>query len=94
MLERGCRHFIFTSRSGAETPKASSLIQYLADNGASVQVHNADASNEGHIAQIIAEVDPTRRIRGVVHAAMVLKACEMSYSLALFFTDSTLGYDV
>ncbi|BCS08366.1 polyketide synthase [Aspergillus luchuensis IFO 4308] len=73
MTERGCRHFIFVSRSGATQQKAAQTVELAEKAGASVQVFQADAGNESDMRAIVARVMKERPIRGVVHAAMVLQ---------------------
>ncbi|KAL8766527.1 MAG: hypothetical protein Q9209_006743 [Squamulea sp. 1 TL-2023] len=73
MMERGCQNFVFISRSGADKPEAAQVIESLNKAGASVRVFRADASNEKSVMSLIEEVSATQRIRGVVHAAMVLQ---------------------
>ncbi|KAI0803477.1 hypothetical protein GGR55DRAFT_682621 [Xylaria sp. FL0064] len=73
MMERGARHFTFISRSGTDKPEAARLVADIEVSGASTQVVRADASNEEDIARIVSEIQAERPIRGVVHAAMVLK---------------------
>ncbi|RAK91537.1 polyketide synthase [Aspergillus costaricaensis CBS 115574] len=73
MAERGCRHFVFVSRSGATQPKAAQTVELAEKAGASVQVFQADAGNESDMRAIVARVMKERLIRGVVHAAMVLQ---------------------
>ncbi|KAL8783332.1 MAG: hypothetical protein Q9213_004707 [Squamulea squamosa] len=73
MMERGSQNFVFISRSGADKPEAAQVIESLNKAGASVRVFRADASNEKSVMSVVEEVSATQRIRGVVHAAMVLK---------------------
>ncbi|KAI1346694.1 hypothetical protein F5Y01DRAFT_264504 [Xylaria sp. FL0043] len=73
MMERGARHFTFISRSGIDKPEAARLVADVELSGASTQVVRADASNEEDIARTVSEIQAERAIRGVVHAAMVLK---------------------
>ncbi|KAI9370402.1 hypothetical protein BJX61DRAFT_96291 [Aspergillus egyptiacus] len=73
MMERGARHFAFVSRSGTDKPEASHVVGLLKDAGADVQVFRADAASESDMVRIVQEVSAERPIRGVVHAAMVLK---------------------
>ncbi|OJZ92392.1 hypothetical protein ASPFODRAFT_202182 [Aspergillus luchuensis CBS 106.47] len=73
MTERGCRHFIFVSRSGATQQKGAQTVELAEKAGASVQVFQADAGNESDMRAIVARVMKERPIRGVVHAAMVLQ---------------------
>ncbi|PWY95017.1 polyketide synthase [Aspergillus sclerotioniger CBS 115572] len=73
MVERGCRHFVFVSRSGMKRPKAAETVKWIERTGASVQVFQADAGNEADMRAIVARVTKKHQIRGVVHAAMVLQ---------------------
>jgi hypothetical protein len=73
MRERGVQNFVFISRSGADKSDAAIVVKELRDSGASVDIHRADASDEAAVAKVITEVKKTRKIRGVVHAAMVLQ---------------------
>ncbi|RYO91715.1 hypothetical protein DL762_002044 [Monosporascus cannonballus] len=73
MIERGAKHFVFLSRSGADKPEAARVVAEITDKGASARVFRADASDEEAVRQIVGEVNKERPIRGVVHAAMVLK---------------------
>ncbi|KAI0467334.1 hypothetical protein F4859DRAFT_495046 [Xylaria cf. heliscus] len=73
MMECGARHFAFISRSGVDKPEAARLIADIQLSGASTQVLRADASDEKTVAEIVTTLQTQRPIRGVVHAAMVLK---------------------
>ncbi|KAL8847079.1 MAG: hypothetical protein Q9221_007866 [Calogaya cf. arnoldii] len=73
MMERGCKNFVFISRSGADKPEAAQVTTLLQEAGASVRVFRADATVEEDVMAIVADVSATHQIRGVVHAAMVLK---------------------
>ncbi|RYC58310.1 hypothetical protein CHU98_g7900 [Xylaria longipes] len=74
MMEHGARHFAFISRSGASKPEAARVIASIEKcRGASTRVYRADASDEVAMQCIIYSLQAERPIRGVVHAAMVLK---------------------
>jgi len=73
MQERGCRNFIFLSRSGTAKPEAKEVVDRLTASGASVQVFNVDASDEKAVAEVVHQVSSELPIKGVVHAAMVLR---------------------
>ena len=75
MMDRGCRNFVFISRSGADKPEAAEVVSNLLGAGASVQVFRADAADEKAVADVVSTVSSTTTIRGVVHAAMVLEVC-------------------
>ncbi|RYP40542.1 hypothetical protein DL768_010622 [Monosporascus sp. mg162] len=73
MLERGCRNFVFISRSGATKPEALDQIGRLKASGASVQVFSVDASDEKAVGDVVQRISSRTPIRGVIHAAMVLR---------------------
>ncbi|KKK26873.1 putative polyketide synthase, partial [Aspergillus rambellii] len=73
MIERGARHFAFVSRSGTDKPEAAYVVDLVTSAGASVRVFRADAASESDMIRIVQEVHAERPLRGVVHAAMVLR---------------------
>ncbi|KAI2634451.1 hypothetical protein GGS21DRAFT_543554 [Xylaria nigripes] len=73
MMGHGARHFAFISRSGIDKREAAHLIRDIELSGASTQVLRADASDEEAVKGIVTSLQAERPIRGVVHAAMVLK---------------------
>ncbi|KAI1118581.1 hypothetical protein F5Y14DRAFT_462535 [Nemania sp. NC0429] len=74
MVEHGARHFAFISRSGASKPEAARVIENIHNTpGTSTRVYRADASDEAAMQCIIYSLQAERPVRGVVHAAMVLK---------------------
>lgn len=75
MLERGCRDFVFLSRSGTAKAEAADVVAQLEQAGASVEVFKVDAADKKAVADVVTSVSSTRPIRGVIHAAMVLQVC-------------------
>ena len=73
MIERGARNFAFVSRTGTDKPEAASVVDFAASTGGSVQVFRADAASESDMIHIVRQVHAERPLRGVVHAAMVLR---------------------
>jgi menaquinone-dependent protoporphyrinogen IX oxidase len=73
MLDRGCKDFVFLSRSGTTKPEAAGVVAHLEQAGAKVEVCSVDATNEEVVADVIKRVSFTRPIRGVIHAAMVIQ---------------------
>lgn len=73
MNERGAKRFAFISRSGADKPDAARLVENLRESGATTQVFRADASDEEAVRRIVEELNANGGIRGVVHAATILK---------------------
>lgn len=73
MLSRGCKDFVFLSRSGTDKPEAAAVVENLETAGASVEIFRVDASDEAAVADAVVSITSRRPIRGVIHAAMVLK---------------------
>ncbi|KAL4895733.1 ketoacyl-synt-domain-containing protein [Aspergillus ambiguus] len=73
MFEKGCKNFVFLSRSGTDKPEAAEVVRHLETDGATVQVFRVDAGNEKAVVEVVSKVQATIPIRGVVHAAMVLQ---------------------
>lgn len=64
---------MFISRSGADKLEAAQLIDSITKAGAIPQVFYGDASNDDDVSRVIEAVTRERKIKGVVHAAMVLE---------------------
>ncbi|KAK1979454.1 putative polyketide synthase [Colletotrichum cereale] len=73
MMDLGARNFVFVSRSGADRAEAAQVVADLETAGASVSIFRADVSDEAATRDVVNRVVAERPIRGVVHAAMVLK---------------------
>lgn len=74
MMSRGAKHFAFISRSGADKAEAAQLIKSINAAGAVTEVFRGDASNQSDVSHALGSITSSgRRIRGVVHAAMVLQ---------------------
>lgn len=73
MVEQGAKHLAFISRSGADKSEAAEVIRAIEQAGASAEVLRADASNEIEVRSLVDALMTKRPIRGVVHAAMVLR---------------------
>ncbi|EME77538.1 uncharacterized protein MYCFIDRAFT_44966 [Pseudocercospora fijiensis CIRAD86] len=77
MISRGARNLIFLSRSGTKGSKAASLVKELHDLARydypdlQVQVIRGDVSSANDVAKAVRSA--TAPIRGIIHAAMVLK---------------------
>ncbi|KAI5460574.1 lovastatin nonaketide synthase [Mariannaea sp. PMI_226] len=84
MMKRGAKHFAFVSRSGADKPEAAQLIRAINDTGAITQVFRGDASNVQDVSGVIDHITSSgKRIRGVVHAAMVLEDAMLGSSMTI-----------
>lgn len=82
MMERGARHFTFMARSGTDSKQAAILVADMRNAGASVQVIRGDATIRGDVDRALKSIPLEYPVRGVVHAAMVLRVCyHMSTSM-------------
>ncbi|KAK4182962.1 polyketide synthase [Podospora australis] len=73
MMERGAKRFTFLSRSGADAESAAMLVASLEKEGAIVQVVRGDVTDAKDVARAVAGIPAEHPIKGVVHAAMVLR---------------------
>ncbi|MGK3959667.1 SDR family NAD(P)-dependent oxidoreductase [Sorangium sp. So ce118] len=72
MVSRGARHLVLSGRSGPSEP-ARRAIEAMQAEGAQVVVVQADVSQRAEVAGLLATIERRApRLRGVVHAAMVL----------------------
>jgi len=72
LVEKGARHVVLLSRSGAST-SGEEVAAELAAKGAVVATIQADISNESELARALSEIRNTMLpLRGVIHAAGVL----------------------
>ncbi|KAK8044980.1 polyketide synthase [Apiospora rasikravindrae] len=74
MIERGARHIVLLSRSGKMTEDIKKLVDFGEPLGASVHVKSCDAGDESSVKAVLEDIQKTLPpIRGIVHAAMVLR---------------------
>ncbi|KAI0476273.1 putative polyketide synthase [Xylariaceae sp. FL0804] len=73
MMGSGARRFTFLSRSGTDNKSAAKLVRDIEAAGAIVQVIRGDATSRDDVVRAVAGVSSKHPIRGVVHAAMVLR---------------------
>jgi acyl transferase domain-containing protein/acyl carrier protein len=72
LVEKGARHLVLLSRSGASSA-AEEVAADLAAQGATVATIRADISNESDLARALSEIrDTMPPLRGVIHAAGLL----------------------
>lgn len=70
MVERGARHLLVLSRSGASSPESKSFIGRLAAKGVEIRPVICDVANNEAVSSIITSANATRAIKGIVHAAV------------------------
>lgn len=80
MLQNGARRFVFLSRSGADAPSAARLVKDIEAKGAIVTVVRGDATVRTDVKNAVQQVSTRHPIRGVVHAAMVLRVSILLFS--------------
>jgi acyl transferase domain-containing protein/acyl-CoA synthetase (AMP-forming)/AMP-acid ligase II/NADPH:quinone reductase-like Zn-dependent oxidoreductase/NAD(P)-dependent dehydrogenase (short-subunit alcohol dehydrogenase family)/acyl carrier protein len=72
LVEKGARHLVLLSRSGASSA-SEEIVADLAAMGATVATMQADVANESDLARALSEIrDTMPPLRGVIHAAGVL----------------------
>ncbi|KAI1424314.1 KR domain-containing protein [Xylaria sp. FL1777] len=73
MMKSGARRFTFLSRSGADSQSAAQLVRDLEAAGAEVNIVRGDATSRSDVVRAVEGTPSKYPIKGVVHAAMVLK---------------------
>jgi acyl transferase domain-containing protein/NADPH:quinone reductase-like Zn-dependent oxidoreductase len=73
MMKSGARRFVFLSRSGTDSPSAAKLIEDIEAAGAITQVVRGNATSREDVARTVQGVSSRFPVKGVVHAAMVLR---------------------
>lgn len=73
MMDRGAKHFSFMGRSGTDSKQAAILVDEMRMAGASVQVIRGDAAVRADVDKALKSIPTAHPVRGVVHAAMVLR---------------------
>jgi acyl transferase domain-containing protein len=71
LVEQGARHLVLMGRSH---PKAAAeeQLQLMKAMGAMITVAQADVSQRTQVANVLAQIDPTYPLAGIIHAAGVL----------------------
>ncbi len=72
LAERGARNLVLVSRSGGSSEEAARGVEALRDDGVEVRVECVDVTDAAAVGALVASIEPSRPLRGIVHAAMVL----------------------
>ena len=56
LVERGARHLVLASRSGAAAPEAEAFVQNLRARGVSVRIVRADVSSAADVTSLVSEI--------------------------------------
>ena len=76
MVDRGVKHLILLSRSGAVSNAAQELIRKLTRRGVNVAAPRCDISDAHMLGDVLHECNKTMPpIKGVIQATMVLRVC-------------------
>ncbi|RDW80312.1 lovastatin diketide synthase LovF [Coleophoma cylindrospora] len=73
MVDRGAKRFAFVSRSGLGNEQTAAWIRGLEAGGITCQIIKGDASKKSDVEAAIRSIPTAYPIKGVVHAAMVLR---------------------
>ena len=71
MVKRGVRHLVLVGRS-QPSQAVQNQLSMLTKAGAEVVVASADVCQKEQLADVLAQIDEARPLRGVIHAAGVL----------------------
>lgn len=84
MVERGARYIVLLSRSGKITTDLSRLISDCEISGASVYVNRCDVADRASVEALITYLQRNLPpIRGLIHAAMVLRVRDLIFQTRL-----------
>lgn len=79
MADRGAKHFIVPSRSGASSKAAVEMVAQLQARGVTVVAPKCDVSDEASLSSLLAECSKTLPpIKGCINGAMVLQDAIMA----------------
>ncbi|KAK2861322.1 Type I Iterative PKS [Arthroderma sp. PD_2] len=74
LVQRGGKHIVLLSRSGKMTPELEHFSKECEADGAKIYVKPCDAADQAKVNELISELKSSLPpIRGVIHAAMVLR---------------------
>ncbi|KAI0010005.1 hypothetical protein F4779DRAFT_331916 [Xylariaceae sp. FL0662B] len=72
MADRGAKHLILLSRSGATTSVAAKVIAELQEQGVDVMTPKCDVSSEASLSAILQQCAAMPPVKGCINSAMVL----------------------
>ena len=71
MFDNGAKHFILTGRSGPNE-EAKSIISQLREEGATIEIEQADSSSKADWKRIINNISKDKPLKGILHLAGIL----------------------
>lgn len=72
-INKGARHITLTSRTGTMTSQQESVVALLREQGATVEAVACDVSDKIALEVLLNDLRKTAPIKGIIHAAMVLR---------------------
>ena len=72
LADRGARQIILINRSGTLAPEAEAQVEALRNSGVTVHLARVDVTDAGAVRRLVQGLTANGRIKGIVHAAMVL----------------------
>ncbi len=82
MIKRGARHLVLVSRSASASGRVKELIDEASEAGATVVVRRCDVADLADVEGLIAHgLEGLPPVKGVIHAAMVLRVSLSSFPL-------------
>ena len=74
LVHRGAGHVVLLSRTGKMTPELQTLSEQCKALGGTIHVHGCDVASASDVSRLVGSLQRTLPpIKGVIHAAMVLK---------------------
>jgi len=74
MIEHGARHLVLMGRSGAKSAESQAAVEAMRAAGATVKIAQADVTDREQVAACLRDIKQNMPpLRGVMHAAMVLR---------------------
>lgn len=73
MAQRGAKRFALMGRSGVSNPDTAAWIRSIEAMGVTCQIIKGDAAKKSDVHAALRQIPTSHPVRGVVHAAMVLR---------------------
>ena len=83
MVQRGARRFAFMSRSGIDKDETAAWIRSVEATGVTCQIIKGDVTKKSDLDAALKLIPASHPVRGVVHAAMVLRVSVLTFFLMI-----------
>ncbi|MFG1880240.1 SDR family NAD(P)-dependent oxidoreductase, partial [Sphaerisporangium sp. NPDC049003] len=78
IVHNGARHLLLLSRSGPEALGTAQLVEDVRALGAEIQIVACDIADRSALAEVLADIDPSRPLRTVIHMAGTFDGASLS----------------